>query len=361
MTPQNKPVSMVLVGLNFGKHIFKQLIENRETLPIELVGLCDFNQDKVNVLIKEQPKLKSYASLDEILSDPAVQTIGLYTGPKGRADLIRKIIRSGKDVMTTKPFETSPEAAMAVLQEAKELGRVIHMNSPGPGLSEDLATIKRWQQQYDLGRPVAARTDVWGSYHEQADGSWYDDPNICPAAPVFRLGIYQINDLIQLFGNVKQLSVLSSRIRTGRPTADNAQLNLAFENGVIANIFASFCIDDGDSYRNGLTLNFERGTIYRNVGPIRETFDQASLSLVMGHDHATRHVADKYLSTHQNGSYHWQAFADAVNGKPDAQSYDFEDVVEPLRVLNSLAQAEQTGQTVAIKRERVCATNTSNP
>ncbi|MFG0250045.1 MAG: Gfo/Idh/MocA family protein [Phycisphaeraceae bacterium JB051] len=351
MISHNTPITMALVGLNFGKHIFNQLITDQDTLPVKLVGLCDLNQDKVKALLKNQPQLKVYASLDEILSDPDVQTVGLFTGPKGRAQLISKIIRAGKDVMTTKPFETSPQAAMKVLEQARELGRVIHMNSPGPGLNDDLATIKRWQDQYQLGRPVGARAEVWGNYHEQADGSWYDDPNICPAAPVFRLGIYLINDLIQLLGSVKQLSVMSSRIRTGRPTVDNAQLSLAFENGALANIYASLCVLDGDHYRNSLTMNFENGTIYRNVGPTRDDLNKASLQLVMGNDQTSRHIADEYIWTHQNGSYHWQAFADAVNGKPDAPGYDFEHIVEPLRVLNVLAEAEQTGQRVTIQRD----------
>jgi predicted dehydrogenase len=351
MTSSSESVSMVLVGLNFGKHIFDMLTDKMQPQPVKLVGLCDLNQDKVQALLKEQPQLKAYASLDDILADPTVQSVGLYTGPNGRAKLISRIIQAGKDVMTTKPFETSPEAAMQVLLEARELGRVIHLNSPGPGLNEEMATIKQWQQQYNLGRPVAVRTEVWGNYHEQADGSWYDDPNICPAAPVFRLGIYQINDLVQLLGHVQKVSVMSSRIRTGRPTADNAQVNLTFECGTIANIFASFCVNDGDFYRNGMTVNFENGTIYRNMGPIRDSMEHATLNLVMGNDQPSRHIAQTYQSKHQNGGYNWQAFADAVLGQPNAPVYDVDHIVEPMRVLRVLAQAEQSGQSISIQRD----------
>lgn len=74
--------------------------------------------------------------------------------------------------------------------------------------------------------PLGARADIWASYREQADGTWYDDPQKCPVAPVFLLGIYLINDLIQLFGPVRDVQVLQSRLSTGRPTADNGQLSL---------------------------------------------------------------------------------------------------------------------------------------
>ncbi len=38
----------------------------------------------------------------------------------------------------------------------------------------------------------------------------------------------------------------------------NAQLGIRFNNGAIANIYSSFCVDDLQFYRNSLTLNFER-------------------------------------------------------------------------------------------------------
>ena len=75
---------------------------------------------------------------------------------------------------------------------------------------------------------------MWVNYCEQADGGWYDDPERCPVAPVFRLGIYIINNLAELFGEPEKVCALSSRILTGRPTADNADLAVLFKNGAIA-------------------------------------------------------------------------------------------------------------------------------
>ena len=117
-----------------------------------------------------------YTDLDKLLQNEEIPTIGLFTGPVGRAGLLDRIIEAGKDVITTKPFENDPAAATDVLEEAKRLGRVIHLNSPNPGLSPDLAAIQRWRNELDMGAPVAARADVWAHYREEADGSWYDDP-----------------------------------------------------------------------------------------------------------------------------------------------------------------------------------------
>jgi len=47
-------------------------------------------------------------------------------------------------------------------------------------------------------------------------------------------------------------------VRTGRPTPDNALLTMSCASGCLASVYASFCVDDGDRYSNGLTLNYER-------------------------------------------------------------------------------------------------------
>ncbi len=94
--------------------------------------------------------------------------------------------------MTTKPFELDPKAAMATLREARRRHRIIHLNCPAPLLSPDLEQIERWREEFQLGKPVGARADAWTNYREKADGSWYDDPKLCPVAPIFRIGIYLI-------------------------------------------------------------------------------------------------------------------------------------------------------------------------
>ncbi|MGB2976078.1 MAG: HEAT repeat domain-containing protein, partial [Phycisphaerae bacterium] len=272
-----------IVGLNFGRHILAQLRSGPAAGRFDVAAVCDLDAEKVRQYAGETGAraCRDYA---ELLADPTIPAVGLFTPPAGRAELIRQALRAGKHVMTTKPFEVDVEAAAAILAEARAAGRIIHLNSPAPTLSPDLAQIRAWQSEYDLGRPVGCRAEVWADYRERADGTWYDDPRRCPVAPIFRLGIYLIHDVLLFFGAPQSVQVMHARVRTGRPTSDNAQLALRFRDGGLANIYASFCVGDGDSYRNGLTLNFERGTIYRNSGPQRAEGCAAELALVMARD-----------------------------------------------------------------------------
>ena len=330
------PLPIGIIGLNFGRHILEQLKLEHVSRNFRLAAVCDLDAAKATDYATRYG-VKSFTSLDALLADPEIPVIGLFIGPVGRAAVIRRIIKAGKDVMTTKPFETDPEAALEVLHEARRLGRVVHLNSPSPTPPEDLAQILTWVKDHKLGAPVGARADVWASYREKADGTWYDDPAKCPVPPIFRLGIYLINDLVQLFGPVRDVHVLQSRIFTGRPTADNGQLGLLFENGAIGNIFASFCVNDGDHYRNTLTLNFENGTIYRNAGPDR-VGNQSELSLVMNRANK-REIAARAIVAGTSGAYQWDVFARAVRGEKLKNETTPEQIVAGIRIIQSMSAA----------------------
>jgi predicted dehydrogenase len=335
-------VRIAVVGLNFGRLVVEELCSAPVNNSIELAAVCDLDHARA-AEVADQYSVP-VASLDELLNDPTIEAIGLFTGPVGRAKLIEKIIRAGKHVMTTKPFELDPVAAAAVLEEARRLGRIVHLNSPGPRLPNDLQQVRVWERKFALGRPIAFRREVWASYREQADGTWYDDPKLCPVAPIFRLGIYLINDMIRLFGSVDAVQVMHSRIFTGRPTPDNAQLTLQFASGVIGNIFASFCIDDGQHYGNTMTLNYERGTIYRNAGPhsYGMAHAQSNMSVVarIGPEQTTTEYAD--LGDSSN-SYQWPEFAHAIRRGRSPEQVSDETIVAGIRVISAMARSEQSG------------------
>ena len=346
-------VKIAIVGLGFGHQIVRHIAEESAGEYMELAAVCDMDEEKAK-LYGEKHGVPYYTDLNELLQQDDIPTIGLYTGPVGRAKLLNTILDAGKDIMTTKPFETDCDAALQVLKRAESLGRVLHLNSPNPCLADDLALAKLWSKKHNLGPALSCTLTVWCRYHEVADGTWYDDPVKCPVPPIFRLGIYLINDLVGIFGEAEKVTVLSSRMFTGRPTADQGQLSILFKNGEIATIFASFCIEDGDQYQNTMILNHERGTIYRNSGPYRKTLagDQKSeMSLVMGNprEPEKRRVEENEIVLSASGRYQWNYFAQAVRGEDIPQVTKPEDVVAALRIIEALSEADQGNGVALVK------------
>lgn len=335
--------ALAIVGLNFGRHIVNQIVTGSGAPHVRLAALCDLDASRARAVAEKlppgHPPVAIHTDLQALLDDPSIPAIGLFTGPVGRAALIRRIIHAGKDVLTTKPFETDPDAALAILREARALGRVVHLNSPAPLPAPDIAQIQRWVNEHALGAPVAARAESYAHYREQPDRTWYDDPRQCPVAPIFRLGIYLINDLIQLFGPVAETHVFQTRLFTARPTPDNAQLSLRFENGALGNIFASFCVNDGDPWRNTLALNYENGTIYRNCGPERAT-NKNELSLIKTRDNR-RHIAARAEVQGGSGAYQWETFARALRRELPLDTPGLatpEQITAGLRVIQSMSK-----------------------
>jgi len=342
--------SIAIVGLNFGRHIIDSLLQAPARNYFKIAAVCDLDRAKAEAMAARL-QCAAFTSLDSLLKVPSIPVIGLYTGPSGRAALLRKIIRSGKDVMTTKPFELDARAGLAILREARRRHRTIFLNSPAPVASPDLAQIARWVKEFNLGRPVGARADTWASYHEKADGSWYDDTARCPVAPIFRIGIYLINDLLRLWGEAATVQVIHSRLRTRRPTPDNAQLAIRFKNGAIGSVYASFCIDDHQPYRNTLALHYEQGSIYRNLppqpGPPGSPEIPTVLTLVARRKNGKAVVRRRVFPAYSHGDYRWDLLHRVIDGKKlgDLDLVSPEQVVAGIKVIAAMARAEKSGGT----------------
>ncbi len=348
-----KKINVGVTGLHFGHEIIKEhLIAGAAAPYFRLAGVCDRIRTRADALAA-QYGVKAHYDMASLLADPDIQAVCLMTDPFGRAQIIEQIIDAGKHVMTTKPFEVDGDAAIAALRHARERGIVVHLNSPTPRWSPDLARIKAWESACQLGRPIAARAEVWVKYNETADGTWYDDPAQCPVAPIFRLGIYLINDLVALLGQPESVSVMHSRILTGRPTPDNAQLSIRFKNGALANIFASFAIDDGQRWLYPMTVNYENGTVYRNVRPgnFEARRDNPEISLVVRRD--GKPVSKTVVADGGTEDYQWEAFYKAINGEPSENEATPEEMVAGIRVIEAMVRAEKSGRVEKVMEDMV--------
>jgi hypothetical protein len=162
---------------------------------------------------------------------------------------------------------------------------------------------------------------------------------LCPAAPLFRLGIYLINDIGWFFSQVEHVDLLQSRIFTQRPTADNAQLSVLYANGAIGAIYASFCIDDQQYYRCALELNFERGTLYRNVGPMVVENNQIQLAVV-----AVKEGKQQMRQTvvpSQGAGYQWDEFQRAILQQQGTSLAYADRIIAGLQIIAGMQQANR--------------------
>jgi predicted dehydrogenase len=341
----SKPVSIAILGANFGAKLARQLVVAAG--PVRVIGVCDLDTAKASALAVELG-VPFYPNLDELLADPAIEAVGLFTGPSGRAKLIERIVAAGKHVMTTKPFELDAKSAEQAYSAAARYGRVLHLNSPAPVPAADLAFIRRWMADGSLGRPVSLHARTWADYNERADGTWYDDPLRCPGGPLFRLGVYFLSDFAGLMGKPVEVHVTHTRLRTGRPTPDNAQMAILYDNGALASIFASFCIGDGQPYRDEVVIACERGTIRRWM--VREGGDDMDSDRAVVELQRAGHPVERIITEPGDyaGWYGWEAFHAAVRGLPGSVRADEAGTIASVRLLVALSEAANNGGKIKL-------------
>lgn len=340
------PVGLGICGLGYGLYNAKQLLASPNSNYIRFVAACDERPDRLNAATAALG-CRGYDNLAAMLADPAVEAVALFTGPSGRAELIRQIIRAGKHVMTTKPFELDADAGLSVLHEARSLKRTVFLNSPAPVLGKDLEQVRAWQQEHSLGRLIFALCDCWYRSTEKADGTWYDNPELCPAAPIFRLGIYGINDVLAMVDDeLDELQVLQSRILTGRPTPDVAQLSLRFSGGAMAVIRATWCCDPWRD-NQASEFVFERGVVRRTYStPYHKTAPDSLLTLEAADEAGLIFEKAAKVSNHfVNSAYRWDLFHAAVRGSQTLQENSPEQLVAGVRVIHAMTKALANGGT----------------
>lgn len=339
-------IPLAMVGLRFGQHLIDgALLTGEGAAHFSLAALCDSDPERLSAASGKYG-VPGHSSLDDVLADPGIPAICLITPPAGRAELIRRCIRAGKHVLTTKPFELDPDAARSVLAEARSLRRVVQLNSPSPLLGDDLRAIRAWARERDLGRPVMAHWSTHVAYAESADGSWYDDPLRCPVAPIFRLGIYAINDLLALLDDPVEVQVMSTRIRTGRPTPDNALLSIRFASGVLANLQATFACGAG-SYPDSLTVLYERGAAYRNALP-RTGDAPGTLDLFAQTADGSVQRRSSPISGPSSHAYRWEHFRRSIEGTAQPDDIDDGRIVDAVRVVQAMGRAAETGRPALV-------------
>lgn len=324
-------IKVAVVGLTFGSYVIENELLKGGKDYFEIDCVCDLNAEKAKTW-GEKLSVPYYQDMDKMLDERKVGACVLITGPVGRAKLIDKCIDRGIHVMTTKPFELTAAEAERVLRRAREKNIIVQMNSPSPRPASYMKAILDYAQRFDLGRPIAYRAADWCNYREKADGLWYDDPSLCPVAPVFRLGIYMINEVAVLMGDVERVNVVESRVFTQRPTADNAILSVLHKNGVVGSIFASFCVNDLQHYKCSYEINYERGTIYKAVKPRNSetSGNKVAMQVVYTKD-GEQHMFEEEIT--ESSNYQWDVFYNSIGGKKYDDMITDDKIVAGIRMI----------------------------
>ncbi len=111
-----------VLGLGEGRSIISAALASELW---HVAQVCDLNEDLCRARCAEFRLSRYTTEMDELLADPAVDVVGIYTPDHLHADHVIRALRAGKHVICTKPFLDQLDRAAEVLDAARASGRLV--------------------------------------------------------------------------------------------------------------------------------------------------------------------------------------------------------------------------------------------
>ena len=239
-------------------------IARRRTIPegimaagnAELVAAFDVDEC-VNTAVASETGAVAAGSLEALL---AMELDVVYIATPANLHFVqaKQAAAAGKHVFCEKPLGMTVGESEGMVEACRKAG-----------VKLGTAFMMRFHAQHQaakelieagrLGKPVYARAQL-SCWYPPMPGAWRQDPRLGGGGSLIDMGGHCIDLLEMLFGEVVSVQCMVRHSVHEYPSEDNAVALLAFANGALGTVDASFCIPDASS-KNRLELYGSQGSI----------------------------------------------------------------------------------------------------
>jgi len=182
--------------------------------------------------VKAEPfNARSWTSLDEALSDPAVHAVYIATPVFLHAPQSLASLRAGKHVLCEKPTAMNEPEARSMAQEAQHSGKTLGVAY----YRRSYPKVQRAKKLLDdgaIGKPVLAELSCHSWFDGQGERSWLVDPARAGGGPLFDIASHRIDVLNFLFGQPLRATGYLSNVVHHYAVEDNATVMIDYPGGV---------------------------------------------------------------------------------------------------------------------------------
>jgi scyllo-inositol 2-dehydrogenase (NADP+) len=180
-----------------------------------------------NLAAEKYPGVKTCRTLEEILSDPAVELVVVNTPNYTHYEYTKKALQSGKNVVVEKPFTVTVKEGEELTEIAKQNNKLLTVYQ-NRRYDSDYLAVKKVVEEKLLGEIVEAEFH-FDRYKEDLSPKIHKETPGPGTGALYDLGSHIIDQALQLFG--MPASVFAD-IRTVRPVSqvdDYFELLLYYE------------------------------------------------------------------------------------------------------------------------------------
>jgi scyllo-inositol 2-dehydrogenase (NADP+) len=176
------------------------------------------------------PDARIVRSVDELLAIESIRLVLIATPNPTHFSLAKKCLEAGRDVVVDKPFVTTVAEAVALLELAKKLGRILTVYH-NRRFDADFQSLRRVAADGELGRIVRFESTYDRFRPSAKPGAWREKPD--PGSGVlFDLAPHLIDQSLALLGRPEAISGDVRIEREGFATDDAFDVVLYYPHGV---------------------------------------------------------------------------------------------------------------------------------
>ena len=242
----------------------------RNNPDVEIYALCDINEAQLNKRGEQYGVKRLYTDCETMLEElPEIEAVSVCTWNSAHAPCTIAALKAGKHVLCEKPMATNAKDAEAMLQAAKESGKLLM-----------IGFVRRFGNDCALLQDLIAEDYFGEIYYTKATylrrngnpGGWFGDKSRSGGGPLIDLGVHVIDLSRYIMGNHKPVSVYGATFQKlfNRPdikkhggyksvsasekdicdVEDAVTALIRFDNGSVISVEASFALnlkkDKGD-------------------------------------------------------------------------------------------------------------------
>jgi predicted dehydrogenase len=207
--PASERFGLGVVGLHEGR---TALLAALRTSRVRPVAGCDLDSDAIANVRADLPDVSFTTSYAEMLANPEVDIVGIYTPDPLHGEQIIEAFEAGKHVVCTKPVVNDVEIAKRVLEVSRATDRKLMVGQS----SRFFESMRRQRAAYERGE-IGEVEVVETQYTHRMD--WYYDgrPWIAEKSDWVYLGMSHPLDLLRWYlGPIESVSAVGSRSALAR-------------------------------------------------------------------------------------------------------------------------------------------------
>ncbi len=204
------------------------------TSGLELVAVCDRDPDRAALARGENPGIRTYTSLDEMLAQDDIDLVSVVVPHHLHREVVVACLRAGKHTVVDKPMAVTVAECDAMIEAAEQAGRTLAVfhNRRHDG---NYRAIRRVVESGRIGDVFRVEVNA-GGYGSPGSG-WRSRKEVSGGA-LYDWGSHAIDWVLNLVASppVRVTGFAQKRVWMDATNEDHTQAILRFENGCVAEL-----------------------------------------------------------------------------------------------------------------------------